>query len=141
MNKQAGFTLIELVLVIVILGILAATAIPRFSDLSTDARRAALQGMEAGIRSAAALARATQLAQGLGSSTSVTMEGTSVAMANGYPTAAAGGIDNALTNFSGFTFAGGVFTKTGAPGVCNATYTNTGGASPQYNVVLNSAGC
>ena len=139
MNKQAGFTLIELVLVIVILGILAATAIPRFSDLSTDARRAALQGMEAGIRSAAVLARATQLSRSLASNASVTMEGTSVAMSNGYPTAAAGGIDNALSNFSGFTFAAGVFTKTGAPGTCTATYANTGG--PSYTVTLSSAGC
>lgn len=142
MNKQAGFTLIELVLVIVILGILAATAIPRFADLSTDARKSAIQGMEASIRSAATLARATQLAQGLGANSSVSMEGITVTMTNGYPSVAAGGIDNALSNISGFTFSAGTFSKNGSPGTCNAAYANTGTpTTPAYTVTLNSGGC
>jgi MSHA pilin protein MshA len=45
MKKQQGFTLIELVTVIIILGILAAFAIPRFINLTTEARAASIEGL------------------------------------------------------------------------------------------------
>lgn len=51
MNKQRGFTLIELVVVIIILGVLAAVAVPRFTDLSGDARTAAGRGVAGAISS------------------------------------------------------------------------------------------
>jgi len=52
---QRGFTLIELVMVIVILGVLAAVAIPKFADLSVDARNAAAQGVAGSLASATAI--------------------------------------------------------------------------------------
>lgn len=86
-SKSNGFTLIELVVVITILGILAAIALPRYAALQTQARIAKMNGAAGAMKAAAALTHATQLTSNLAPGASVTMEGQVISMVNGYPCA------------------------------------------------------
>src|SRR5690606_9846599 len=61
-KQQSGFTMIELIMVIVVLGILAAFALPRFANFSGDARLAAMQGAAGAVKSASAIVHAAALA-------------------------------------------------------------------------------
>jgi MSHA pilin protein MshA len=144
---QGGFTLIELVVVVTILAILAAFAIPRFASLEGQARLASTQALAGSIRSGASLAHALWLAEGDPSSTSVTMDGQPITMTFGYPDAAA--IDDTLVEHTGFalTTPGGaaIFTKQSPTGVpvtnCYVTYTPPLAANEAPHVVATTGGC
>ncbi len=88
MRKQGGFTLIELVVVMVILGILAAVALPRFVDMSGQARTAKITAALGSVRSGAALAHAAFLAAGSPATGVVKLEGKDYTLVNGYPAVA-----------------------------------------------------
>jgi len=64
MRKQAGFTMIELIIVIVVIGILATIAIPKFADLDQSAKIAATKGSLAAVRSALAIQYAKSASTG-----------------------------------------------------------------------------
>ncbi|MER0302467.1 type II secretion system protein [Vibrio vulnificus] len=100
MKRQGGFTLIELVVVIVILGILAVTAAPRFLNLQNDARKASLQGLKGAVDGAAGIVYGRAAILGL-ETKEVETSVDGIATIYGYPKATLGGIGAAVVGFNG----------------------------------------
>jgi len=99
MKKQNGFTLIELVIVIIVLGILAATAVPKFINLQDDARDSAMAGAEAAVHSAANIVYSKSAIAGDETQSGQTIDenGDTINTEFGYPAATANGIREAVT--------------------------------------------
>lgn len=116
MNSQGGFTMIELIVVIVILGILAATALPRFTNMSGEARLASLNAARGALVSTAAMTHGRWL---ISPTATQLVEGATVTMTNGYP-----GVVNATTS---------------APSVVNTGLMLAAGLDADYQVISANA--
>ncbi len=149
-RQQSGFTLIELIMVIVILGILSAFAVPKFADLAGDAERAATEGARAAVKSASGIVHASYL---VNNAATVVLEDVTVDIVDGYVSGSDSAANGHICDAAGIeypteftcTSAGtgpAVMTISLAGSTCSFTYTEAlSTATPPTPAISTITGC